>query len=206
MIPHCTDDVYWYNYDLTFDKSYKKCIYALEKTIRATLEYELWAKNCKTNHPDAVNCPICGDNYYEKSCKCDTHHHPRTLYCIVDDIMTDMINENSMKTTTAFDIVKRVMDLHTNNQVSFINICTHCHKKYHEGNPDVAKKLYDIFEDRIAENKAKINESFAAIGKQENNIISAQINPYDIPKPFIPSPPPQSIDDDNYKITKFKTS
>ena len=120
--------------------------------------------------------------------------------------MTDMINENSMKTTTAFDIVKRVMDLHTNNQVSFINICTHCHKKYHEGNPDVAKKLYDIFEDRIAENKAKINESFAAIGKQENNIISAQINPYDIPKPFIPSPPPQSIDDDNYKITKFKTS
>ena len=110
MIPHCTDEVYWYNYDLTFDKTYKKCVYALEKTIRSTLEYDLWAKNCKINSPDAVNCPICGDNYYEKSCKCDTHHHPRTLYCIVDDVLSEMVDNNKLKETTAFDIVKEVTD------------------------------------------------------------------------------------------------
>lgn len=204
IIEHCTDEVYWYGYDLTFDKSYKKCINQLERVVRASLEYDLWAKNCKQNDPDAIRCPICGDNYYEKSSKCDTHHHPRTLYCIVDDEIAEMVDKNEMKSTTASEIVRRVLKKHMQNQVSFINICTHCHKKYHDGNPDVSTKMYNIFEDKINAHKNSISKKLSTevpIYQQSTsqNIVAPKLI-------FVPAPLPQSIDDGNFEITKFKKS
>ena len=203
FINHCVEEVYWYGYDLTFDKAYKKCVNHLEKVVRASLEYDLWAKNCKSNDPDSIRCPICQDNYYEKNSKCDTHHHPRTLYCIVDDFLSDMVNDNALKTTTASEVVRLVIKLHMQNKVSFINICTHCHSKYHAGNPDVSTKMYNIFEERIARNKETISGNIS----QENQPIpqSGEKQISMIP-PFIPAPLPQSIDDGNYKITKFTKS
>ena len=204
-IKHCTDDVYWYEYDLTFEKDYKMCIRHLEKTIRASMEYDLWAKNCKINSPDAVVCPICKDNYYEKHYKCETHHHPVTLYIIVDDIISEMIDNNSMHKTTANDVVKRVLDDHLMDKISYINLCTHCHKKYHDGNPDVNKIMYDIFEDRIQARKAKLAESFISLENEVGSSYNTTGIKNELVKPsFIPAPLPQAIDDGNYVITKFR--
>ena len=203
MIPHCTDEVYWYGYDLTFDKAYKKCINAIERIIRASLEYDLWAKDCKQNDPNAIRCPICHDNYYEKNSKCDTHHHPRTLYCIVDDVITDMIDNNAMKTTTCNDVVKTVLEMHLRREVSYINICTHCHKKYHDGNPDVSTAMYNYFENKVAEHKNSISQ----IGN-ERPILSSSNQAENIMKPPLIAPPllPSIDNGAEHKLTKFKSS
>jgi len=197
-IEHCKDDVYWYDYDLSFEKMYRMCIRHLEKTIRSSMEYDLWARWCKQNDPNSMVCPICGDNYYEKNSKCETHHHPKTLYVIVDDIVSLMIDNNALEKTTAYDIVKQVLDLHMENGVSYINLCVHCHNKYHAGNPDVNDKLYKLFEDKYNEKKLLDNN------ESLNNYNIKECTAALIKPSFIPAPLPQDVDGGIYEITKFR--
>jgi len=162
-------DELWYNYDLSNMKDYVKCIKQLEKICRSTLEYDQWQRVCK--YTDNQVCPVCGDNYYLNNSKCESHHHPKTLFDIVDNIMTEHIEKNDLDEKTGIDIVQEIMDLHLINSVSYINLCQHCHKKYHAGHPEVMTKLDDIMNLRINQNKACEEEEVKKLEKELNEEI-----------------------------------
>ena len=139
-------DILWYNYDLSDPRDNIKCIKHIEKICRISLEYDEWQRTCK--YKDSTDCPICDDNYYDYNSKCESHHHPRTLFDIVEEILEDHLEKNDLDETTGFSLVQEVMDLHLLKKVSYINLCQHCHKKYHAGHPDVKMKMDIIFQKR----------------------------------------------------------
>lgn len=146
-------DALWYNYDLTEPREITKCIKQLERICRDSLEYDDWQRKCK--YTDSTICPVCDDNYYDNNSKCESHHHPKTLYNIVENILDDHLEKNDLDDKTGLQIVQEIMDLHLFNKVQYINLCQHCHKKYHAGHPDVRMKLDVIFEKRVRESKEK---------------------------------------------------
>ena len=142
-------DKLWYNYDLSDTRDQVKCIKQLERVCRSSLEYDEWQRHCK--YKDSTDCPVCGDNYYDNNSKCESHHHPKTLYTIVEEILDDHLEKNDIDEQTGIAIVQEIMDKHMLGQVSYINLCQHCHKKYHAGHPDVENKLNEIFMQRAAD-------------------------------------------------------
>jgi hypothetical protein len=146
-------DALWYNYDLTEPRDTVKCIKQLERVCRDSLEYDDWQKKCK--YKDALICPICNDDYYENNSKCESHHHPKTLFDIVEEVLEDHLEKNDLDEMTGLSIVQEIMDLHLFKKVSYINLCQHCHKKYHAGHPEVAGKMALIFEKRVKEEMDK---------------------------------------------------
>lgn len=146
-------DALWYNYDLTDGRELVKCIKQLERVCRASLEYDEWQRKCK--YKDAKICPVCDDDYYENNLKCESHHHPKTLYDIVDDVLDDHLEKNDLDEMTGFKIVEEIMDKHMLDQVSYINLCQHCHKKYHDGHPNTVDKIAKIFEEREKKERQK---------------------------------------------------
>ena len=167
-------DQLWYNYDLSDAREIVKCVKQIQKVCRDSLEYDEWQRHCK--YKDAKICPICNDDYYEVNAKCESHHHPKTLYDVVEDILDDHMEKNDLDDFSAFDICVEVMDLHSFGKVSYINLCQHCHKKYHAGHPDVVNKMTTIFEQRVLDaqkNEVKEEvEEVITIG----NIVSTQSN------------------------------
>ncbi|MFA7127609.1 MAG: hypothetical protein WC136_00395 [Sphaerochaeta sp.] len=147
----------WYNYDLSDMKEVIKCVKHIERICRLTLEYDIWQMRCK--YKDNQDCPICEENYYEKNLKIESHHHPKTLFDIVQDVITENLESNLIDEKTGIDLVQEVMDLHFFDKVSYINLCVHCHKKYHDGHPDVINKMSDIFEKRALAGQEKYEKS-----------------------------------------------
>lgn len=143
----------WYNYDMADTREQSKCIKHLERVCRASLEYDEWQRHCK--YKDAKICPVCADDYYDKNSKCESHHHPKTLYTIVEEILENHLELNDLDDQTGISIVQEIMDKHMLNQVQYINLCQHCHKKYHSGHPDVVNVIESIFRKRVEEEKNK---------------------------------------------------
>jgi hypothetical protein len=146
-------DQLWYNFDMSDPREVIKCIKALERVCRLSLEYDEWQRHCK--YKDAKICPVCNDDYYDKNSKCESHHHPKTLFSIVEDILNNHLELNDLDDQTGISIVQEIMDKHLLKQVSYINLCVHCHKKYHAGHPDVINAIDTIFRDRVQEEKNK---------------------------------------------------
>jgi len=140
------DSLLWYDYDLSNQRDFVKCIRQLEKVCRDTLEYDEWQKKCK--YKDNKICPVCDDNYYEVNSKIESHHHPKTLWTIVEEIVEAHMTANTLDSKTGLQITQEVMDLHLLNQVHYINLCVHCHKKFHSGHPQTVEKINIIFKKR----------------------------------------------------------
>ena len=163
-------DELWYNYDLANMKDQTKCIRQLEKICRSSFEYDEWQRNCKL--VDNQECPVCGENYYDKNNKIESHHHPKTLYVVVEEIIVAHMEKNTIMEKTGIQIVQEIMDKHLLNQVQYINLCQHCHRKYHDGHPDVINKMDDIFNARSKQDEKEYNEEFEKLEKLENEIQS----------------------------------
>jgi len=144
-------DALWYDYDMSNQKDINKVIKKLEFMSRSSFEYDEWARKCKWKH--AIECPICDDNYYDNNSKCETHHHPKTLYTIVENIIDTHLEKNDLDDQTSIAILQEIMDLHLLKKVVYINLCQHCHKKFHAGHPDVLNKVDEVFAGWIAKGK-----------------------------------------------------
>ncbi len=97
----------------------------IEKMIRYSTEYKLWSMK----HKLGINkCQICGIEF-NKKLKPQVHHTPNTLFDIVMNVIIDKSEKNIELDT--IDIVKEVIDLHINEEVSCITICPCCHKQAH---------------------------------------------------------------------------
>ncbi len=141
----------WYTYDMSNKRDYITCVNHLQKAFRATLEYDDWQRKCKYEH--ATECPVCDDNYYDKNLKCESHHHPKKLSVIIEEILDTHLEDNDLDNKSGFDIMLEIMNLHMKGQVSYINLCVHCHKKYHSQHPDVVNKIYEIFDKWALQNQ-----------------------------------------------------
>ena len=172
-------DALWYEYDLTDARDHIKCIKTLERICRASLEYDEWQRRCK--YRDAVICPICDENYYDYNSKCETHHHPKTLFDIVENILEDHLEKNDLDEVTGLAVVQEIMDLHTFHKVQYVNLCNHCHKKYHDGHPEVQNKMVNLFDERVKVEMAKEVKEEVVV----ELIASAAPTPIDIPAPVI---------------------
>ncbi len=146
----------WYNYDLSNEKQYIKCVKHLQKMIRGSMSYDLWQKRSKWG-VDA--CPICG---IEKDLvKMESHHYPKTLFDVVDEHLQYLIDTNQLDSKTDFDVCQDIMNMHFTHQVNYIVLCEYCHKKYHDEVPDVL----NIIDEKWREQKQEREKRF----KKDNN-------------------------------------
>jgi len=126
------DSPIWYSFDLGNEGHFIKCIKRLEFIVRKSLSYDSWQKRTKY----AVNsCPVCGESF--EFVKPESHHHPETLFDVVEGVLHKHIDLNDLNDFTDLEICDEIMQLHFAKKVSYIVLCKHCHDKYHSSVPDV---------------------------------------------------------------------
>ena len=145
------DEAIWYNYDLSNERQYTRCIKHLQKLIRGSMSYDVWQKRSKIGIQE---CPICG---IEKDyVKMESHHYPKTLFDVVDDYMQYLIDSNQLDDKTDYDVCQEIMDMHFEKKVDYIVLCEYCHKKYHDDVPEIL----DIIDEKWREQKKQREEFF----------------------------------------------
>jgi len=146
----------WYNYDLSNEKQYIRCVKHLQKMIRGSMSYDQWQRRSKIG----INkCPIC--EIEKEYVKMESHHYPKTLFDVVDEHLQYLIETNQLDSKTDFEVCQEIMDMHFTNQVNYVVLCEYCHKKYHDEVPEVLQ----IIDEKWREQK-EFREKFF----KENNI------------------------------------
>jgi hypothetical protein len=126
----------WYRYDLSNEKQFIQCIKKLEFMVRKSMSYDSWQK--RTKYP-VSECPVCGESF--EYVKPESHHFPKTLFDVVEDVLQKHIDLNNLDDYTDFDICQEIMDIHFKKKVGYVVLCEHCHKKFHDGVPDVCEDM-----------------------------------------------------------------
>ena len=157
------DSPLWYKYDLSNERQFIQTIKRLEFMCRKSFSYDSWQK--RTKYPVSM-CPLCGESF--EWVKPETHHHPETLFAIVEGILQKHIDLNDLDDFTDFEIADEIMQAHFNKKVGYIVICNHCHEKYHDNMPDIL----DTIDDAYLAQKKLINEFYnkdiSNSGKENN--------------------------------------
>ena len=103
-------------------------IRSVEKLIRVSAEYRLWVVYV-TDSLGNMECALTNEKMAE--CSLVVHHHPITLYTIVQAIISDFMGKE--KSFTSYDIAREAMRLHYQNKVGYMVLMNDLHKKYHDG-------------------------------------------------------------------------
>lgn len=130
------DSSIWYKYDLGNERHFIKCIKQLEFMVRKSMGYDSWQKRTKYA---VSSCPLCGESY--EYVKPETHHHPLTLFDVVEGVLEKHIDLNNLNDFTDFDICDEIMQAHFQKKVQFIVLCKGCHEKYHDNHPDILEVI-----------------------------------------------------------------
>jgi len=146
----------WLGQDLSSEKIYTFVIKKIEFLVRKSFRYDMWQKRSKVG---AKDCPICKENFYYL--KPESHHYPRTLFDIVDNILQHHIAENDIDECTEFEICDEVMNEHFQNKVDFVVLCKQCHEKYHDSVPDVIAKMSKAQQEQKDEVKNYFNKDIS---------------------------------------------
>ena len=107
------------------EKAKTKFIKSVEKTVRSSMEYKKWLTFLKSTLSIDLQCYHTGN--LPGMCSLEIHHHPYTLFQLVDIAMYNMQDE----LYTVFDLAKNVMKLHFMNLVGFVPLCISSHENYH---------------------------------------------------------------------------
>ena len=138
----------YFGYDTSTDNGYQALIKKLEMMCRMSPEYKVWSKDMKMEGEEfhfEYSCPIC-DIEYEYS-RMETHHHPKTLYEIVDYEVQRLLQSNNLdaKIATPLEIATTVMKKHTDRHVDYVNLCKSCHEKFHDMHAETRIAVDKIF-------------------------------------------------------------
>jgi len=149
------DSILWYDYDLTDPKDMKKVINKLKQLCQKSLEYSVWSKRTKIEANEYIDCcPICLEYY--NYVKADTHHHPLTISEVIENVLTEEIMKNTINDLSGLEIVQKIMMKHLNKDVDYIVLCTHCHEKYHAGEPEICEKVDRTFSEQVKNDYKKV--------------------------------------------------
>jgi hypothetical protein len=151
----------YYKYDLSKHKQFDRLVKHIMMFVRKSLVYDKWQKMTKYN----VNeCPICGIDISEV--KFDTHHYPKTLYEIVEEHLSDLVENNLLDEKTDLDIAEEILNNHFLGLYSYVVLCEYCHKKYHDEVPEVLQVIDEKWREQkefrekfFKENNIKLKES-----------------------------------------------
>ena len=149
------------------DKTRVRFIRQIEKTIRGSYEYKKWLQFIKGTLGSDLQCYHTGN--IPDVCSIEMHHHPYTLYNLVDIMLRNSDNDFSSLT-----IANRVMKLHFMNLVGFIPLCVSSHEMYHsnvleipidlvEGNWHLLERKLDIPEDILDNINSKASLSLSNV-------------------------------------------
>jgi hypothetical protein len=108
----------------TLNKFIKKC----EIIIRSSVEYKEWVMYLYDTM-GLYKCQVSGELSSQVST--EVHHHPFTLYNIVQGIVLKKINDNVP--FCSFDIATEAIELHYSLKVPFVILIKSMHEKYHNG-------------------------------------------------------------------------
>ena len=133
----------WYNYDLSNERDYVRCIKHIQKIVRGSMSYDAWQRRSKIGTDE---CPVCGDS--KDFVKMESHHYPQTLFDVVDNHMQMQIDFDKLDEITDFEFAQEIMNQHFEGTVNFIVLCEYCHKKFHDNVPEILDKVAEIFESR----------------------------------------------------------
>jgi len=142
----------------------------IESTIRRSIEYREWRKYI---------IEVLGNNYCLFTNECTTevsieiHHHPLTLFNIVDIIINTNIYKN--KKFTTLDISKQVLTLHYQNKIGYVPMIKTLHEKYHNGYLVIPSQFIlgnwkYLLDDSLFEVSDEIKEHLKIAVANENNL------------------------------------
>jgi len=151
----------WFGYDISTDKGYDQLIKKLETMCRMSPEYKVWAKDIKmkADENEEYTCPVCNIEYIYG--KMETHHHPKTLYDIVDYELQRYIQANSLNANiiTPLGLCNEIMKKHLEDKVAYVNLCKSCHEKFHAMHPEIRDAVHKIYKDNLTKhNTGEKNE------------------------------------------------
>lgn len=121
----------------TDDKEYKKFVKNVERLVRSSLEYKEWVQFVKFSL--GFDYCLFSLETDEETDDIEIHHHPFTLYDIVDLVTAKFIANN--KAFTTFEIALETMQLHYQLKVGFVPLSGTLHKKYHKGNLPIPREF-----------------------------------------------------------------
>lgn len=110
------------------EKDIKKYIRKCERIIRSSPEYMEWVKYIH-EVLNLTNCQISGESSTQVTT--EIHHHPITLYDLIEGIIYKRIEEQS--SFCSFDIATEAIELHYQLRAPFVLLVKSLHEKYHNG-------------------------------------------------------------------------
>jgi len=139
------DDQLFFNYDLAEEKGYTQFVKYIERVVRFSPEYKVWANWAKFEMHHDHKCPICEvSNMYVPI----ETHHTKTLFDIVSIELDKLIYTNEIHRLTPIQICETIITKHLNNDVKFVNICKTCHLMYHNGDLEMDKNIRKLFKEQ----------------------------------------------------------
>jgi hypothetical protein len=129
------------------ERSYKKFIKNIERTIRSSREYKIYVELLRTNLT-ALNLDNILSNITINDADLEFHHYPFTLYDIVDVIVMEKFMKKEK--FTSFGISKEVMDLHYQNIIGLVPLTKTNHELAHNGDIFIStKQIFGNYKDFI---------------------------------------------------------
>jgi len=119
------------------EKEEKRFIKAVERMVRSSIEYREWLSFVRESL-GMTACVFTGETE-EETGDVEIHHHPLTLYDIVQAVCdTKILNNQSF---SSFDIAYEVIDLHFKLKIGFVPLLGSLHKKFHNGYLEIPIEL-----------------------------------------------------------------
>lgn len=110
------------------DKQRRKFINSVKSIVRHSPEYKLWREYITVTLGENY-CVVTGE--LKREVTINIHHHPFTLYEIIDNVIEEFLTEGAL--FTSLDVSKKVMQLHYEDKIGYVPLATTIHEKYHNG-------------------------------------------------------------------------
>ncbi len=115
-------------------KDEKKFLNSVKRMVRSSYEYNEWVKFVKFTL-GLDTCEFTGENAGEVTI--ELHHMPISMSNIIKTIFDKHMNVVSTDTVKSTDIVDEVLQLHKQNDIGYVLLCTTLHEKFHNGFLDI---------------------------------------------------------------------
>lgn len=146
-----------FKHDDTIDsKTYIKFIKSVESLVRTSYEYSQYIGYLR-NDLNMNKCQIM-QNITDENANLEFHHHPFTLFTIVQAVFEKMLKDNGSAQT--FEVADQVLKLHYDNVIGLVPLSKTAHDLVHAGDIFIhPNQLFGKVIDFIKEYKDHIDEN-----------------------------------------------